>query len=346
VPGLQSWRFAAWGFACVGIALLLWLVASRLLCKSPRSRAISGKIALPIFTTAIGLLTIELMFSLFVLQTHAMGYYSLAAQRWAARYWLPTINSYGYRDYEPVWSDHALFVIGSSIAAGGGIERLEDRMSAVLGRKLGPHWTVATLAGAGWLSAKKYEHLVAFPKTPDILLVSDFVYDIDAAAAKHGLTRPEVTLRPHGFLKPLIENSSLANWIFWRIAKDATIENYWTYLQRAFADPEIFADYMQGLQQFIDYAGKNGARLYFVIWPFATTVNQDAIPRKVTAALEARGANIIDLTPVLRNRPLSEIVVNPTDSHPNARVHAQMAELIFQRLSKDGLQTWFPDTRE
>src|ERR1700760_3226843 len=173
--GTQSWRFAAWGFVCVGIALLLSLVASRLLCKSPRSRALSRNIAIPVFTTAFGLLTIELMFSLFVLQTHSMGSVSLAAQRWNARYWLPTMNSYGFRDYEPVWSDHALFVIGSSIRAGGGIERLEDRMSSVLGRKLGPHWAVATLAGAGWPAEKKYEHLLAFPKTPDILLVSDFV---------------------------------------------------------------------------------------------------------------------------------------------------------------------------
>ena len=107
---------------------------------------------------------------------------------------------------------------------------------------------------------------------------------------------------------------------------------------------KVFADYMQGLQQYIDYAGKNDARLYFVIWPFATFANQDAIPRKVAAALEARGANVIDLTPVLRNRPLGEIVVNSTDSHPNARIHAEMAEIIFQRLSKDGLQAWFPDT--
>lgn len=344
VPALQSWRFAAWGFAWVGIALLLWLVASRLLCRSPRSRAVSARIALPVFTTAFGLLAIELTFSLFVLQTHGMGYLSLAAQRWNARYWLPTINSYGYRDYEPVWSDHTLFVVGSSIAAGGGIERLDDRMSALLGRKLGPHWTVATLAGAGWPSARKYEHLLAFPKIPDILLVSDFIYDIDGAAARHGLNRPVPDLRPHGFFKPVIDNSSLVNWMYWRTVREGSPEAYWAYVQLAFATPEIFADYMQDLQQFIDYAKKNGARLYFVIWPFAAFANQDAIPRKVTAALEARGANVIDLTPVLRNRPLGEIVVNSSDSHPNARVHAEMAEVIFQRLSKDGLRAWFPDT--
>jgi len=343
VPSLQSWAFAAQGFACVSIALFLWVVVTRRLCKSPRSRAISGNIALVIFSTAYTLLTVELAFGLFVRESHGLGYVSLASQRWAAKYWFPTFNSYGYRDYEPVWSDHALFVVGSSIAAGGGIEHLEDRMSAVLGRKLGPRWTVATLAGAGWVSAKKYEHLLAFPKTPDVLIVSDFVYDIDNAAAKHGLMRPEIVIGPRGFLKPLVDRSSLVNWLYWRYAEEGAPGEYRAFLQRAFADPQIFADYMEGLGEFMDYAKKNGARLYFVIWPFASYVNDDAIPRKVSAALQERGANVIDLTPYLKNRPLRDLVVNSSDSHPNERIHGEMAEVIFQRLSKDGLQSWFPD---
>jgi hypothetical protein len=286
------------------------------------------------------LLIIELAFSLFFLQPHGFGSVSLASKRWTAKYWLPTMNSYGYRDYEPVWSDHTLFVIGSSIAAGGGIEHLEDRMSGVLGRKLGPHWTVATLAGARFASAKKYDHLLDYPKTPDILLVSDFVYDIDAAAAKHGLNRPGVLVGSPGFFKPLVDNSSLVNWVYWRFTAEGTLGDYWAFLDRAFASPEIFADYMEGLEKFMDYAKKNDVRLYFVIWPYSKYADNDAIPRKVSAALQERGANVIDLTPVLKNRPPSDLVVNPSDSHPNARVHAEMAEVIFQRLSKDGLQRW------
>jgi len=309
-------------------------------------RPFLGKLALVVFSAACTLLLIELAFRLFVFEPSGIGSYSLAAQRWAARYWTPTINSYGYRDHEPVWKDHALFVVGSSIAAGGGIERLEDRMPDVLGRKLGPHWTVATLAGAGWPSSKKYEHLVAFPKTPDILLVSDFENDIDAAAAKHGLTRPEVEIGPQGFLKPLSENSSLVNWFYWRSAREGSPDAYLKYLYQAFASPEIFADYMAGLDQFIGYAKQNHARLYFVIWPIPSLINEEVIPRQVTAALEVRGASVIDLTPILKNRPLREIVVNPSDSHPNAKVHAAMAEVIFQRLEKDGLRDWFPGTAQ
>jgi len=199
------------------------------------------------------------------------------------------------------------------------------------------------LAGARWVSAQKYQHLLAFPKTPDILLVSDFVFDIDAAAAKHGLTRPEVDIAPRGFFAPLVQSSSLVNWIYWRYVKEGSQDAYRNYLQKAFTSPEIFTDYLEGLQQFIDYASKNHARLYFVIWPFATYGDQDGIPHKVMAALQARGANVIDLSPALKNRPLRDITVNPSDSHPNARVHAEMAEVIFQRLSKDGLRSWFPD---
>jgi len=342
VPGLHSWSFAAQGFAWVSVVLFLWIAVRRLLCKSPRSRVISANMALVVFSTAYTLLMIELAFSLLVLQSHGWGA-SLAAQRWAAKYWFPTINSYGYRDYEPVWRDHALFVIGSSFAAGGGVEHLEDRMSGVLAGKLGPHWTVATLANAGWTSTQKYDRLVAFPKTPDIMIVSDFVYDIDDVAARHGLQRPAMLVGPRGVFKPLIENSSLVNWIYWRYAKEDVPESYWTYLQRAFASPEIFADYMANLDRFTDYAKKNKARLYFVIWPSPIRMEQDAIPRKIMAALNERGANFIDLTPYLINRPLSEITVNSSDPHPNARVHAEMAKVIFDRFERDGLEKWFDD---
>jgi hypothetical protein len=290
-----------------------------------------------VFSTAYTLLIIELAVSLFVIQSHGLGSASLAAQRWTAKYWLPTINSYGSRDSEPIWSDHTLFVVGSSIAAGGGIERLEDRMSGVLGRKLGPHWTVVTLAGGGWPSKLKYETLLAYPKIPDILLVSDFVYDIRTAAAKHGLDNPGSVLPSPGFFKPLVDNSSLANWIYWRFVKEGSVGNYWAFLDRAFASPDIFADYMAELQGFMDYAREKNVRLYFVIWPYTRNADNDAIPRKVSAALQERGASVIDLTPVLKNRPPGELVVNPSDSHPNARVHAEMADAIFRRLSQDGL---------
>ncbi len=340
----HHWWFGAVAFVVVTMALSLWVVLTRAICKSPRSRETSLTAALAIFSVLYTLVAAELVFSVFVLETHGLGYVSLAAQRWYARYWRPTINSYGYRDYEPVWSDHALFVIGSSFVAGGGIEHLQDRMSGVLARKLGPHWTVATLAGDDGSAAAKYDRLQAFP-APDVLIVSDFVYQIDAAAAKHGLNRPETALVARGFFKPLVENSSLANWIYWRLPIEGT-DGYVSYLHRAFASPEIFADYMEQIGKFMDYARKNDARLYFIIWPFITPIDDGDILRKVSAALQDKGANVIDLTPYLRNRPLSETTVNPSDAHPNARVHAEMAEVIFQRLKKDGLDTWYDVPKE
>ncbi len=343
---MHHWWFGALAFAVVTMALASWAALTRALCKSPRARERSLTAALAVFSVLYTLIAAELVFSVFVLQTHGIGYVSLAAQRWEARYWRPTVNSFGYRDYEPVWSDHVLFVVWSSFVAGGGIEHLEDRMSAVLARKLGSRWTVATLAGAGWPAGEKYDHLLAFPKTPDILLVSDFVYEIDGAAAKHGLKRPEAALSAQGFFKPLVESSSLANWIYWRLPMTGMADRYISYLHRAFASPEIFADYMENLGKFMDYARKNRARLYFVIWPFITPLDDADIIRKVSDALQKQGANVIDLTPYLRNRPLAETTVNPSDTHPNARVHAEMAEVIFQRLKKDGLDKWYDVPRE
>src|SRR5260221_12644626 len=85
----------------------------------------------------------------------------------------------------------------------------------------------------------------------------------------------------------------------------------------SFSNPETLAvtarsepRLIPGLAKFMDYARKNGPRLYFVIWPFAAHLDDDAIPREVMAALRDRGADFIDVTPVLRNRPFSEITVS------------------------------------
>src|SRR5215468_4472461 len=140
----HHWWFGAIAFVIVTMALLLWVLLTRALCKSPRSREMSLTTALAVFSVLYTLVVAELLVSVFVVETHGLAG-TLAAKRWYERYWRPTINSLGYRDHEPVWSDHLLVIVGASFVAGGGIENLDDRMSGVLAGRLCKGWTVATI---------------------------------------------------------------------------------------------------------------------------------------------------------------------------------------------------------
>jgi hypothetical protein len=332
-----TWLFSAIAFLVVSMALLLWIVVIRRFCVSPRSRNCSINAGFVVFSTAYTLVIIELMVSLLVVHSEGLGI-TLAARRWGERYWFSTINSFGYRDHEPKWSDHLLVMVGASFVAGAGIEKLDDRMSGVLGRRLGPGWTVAIVGDAGWDTERQFEALLSYPKTPDVIVVSHTINDFEKAAAKHGLNKPQLIVGPPAFLKPLVEQSSLGNWLFWRFSNQGAGAGYWAYATKAYESPEIFAEHVADILRFKSYAESIKAKLCFVIWPSMANLDQsEEINRKVSDALKASGARVLELAPYLRGRSVSEITVNSSDPHPNARVHGEVGNLIFEQLREDGV---------
>lgn len=333
----QSWWFGTAAFVVVSVALVLWIVLSRAFCKSPKSRETSWNAALAIFSIGYTLVVAELLFSLFFFQSHGVGDMTLASKRWAARYWTPTINSYGYRDREPVWSDHLLVMVGASFVAGGGIENLEDRMSGVLGKKLGKSWTVTTVT-PGLDTKKQLEALLAYPKRPDIIVLAHTPVDIAQRARQQGLTAPPLVISPLASFRPLIDNSSLVNWLYWKYANQDAYGAYFEYIDSAYASPEVFAAHIDDLKKFKTYSDKIGAQLYYVVWPLlANLKGTEKINNQVADALHAMGAKVIDLTPRFVDRAVSDLVVNASDAHPNEKIHAEVGNIVFERLQKDGV---------
>jgi hypothetical protein len=331
-----SWYIPLLGFFAVSLILLLWVILTRLICRSPRSRNISHNFALIVFSTAYTLLIAEVLVATLLIQSHGFGF-TLASKRWFAKYWHP-IDSHGYRDSEHAWTDRVLLMVGASFTAGMGIDRIEDRMSGVLARRLGPRWTVATAAHPGWDSAAEFAALAAYPKTPSVIVLTYTPFDIRGAAEKRGRPMPQVVVDPPAYLKPIVDRSSLVNWLYWRFGTQAATNTYWSYVVSAHESPEISADHMADLAKFIQHANHIGAQFYVVIWPALGALSEsEKIVRQMSDALKERGAEVIDLFPHLKNRPLNELIVNASDPHPNARIHAEAAELIFQRLAKDGL---------
>jgi hypothetical protein len=258
-------------------------------------------------------------------------------------YWRPTINSLGYRDREPVWSDHLLAIVGASFVAGGGIEDIDARMSGVLAGRLGKNWTVATIT-PGLDTHRQFEALSAYPKVPDLIIVSHTPADIVAAAERHRAAPADIGLRmPPGWIRPLINHSSLANFVFWKYFNQNSYSAYWTYIESAYTAPDIFADHLEDLKKFKTYAEKTDARLYYLLWPLLADVWQSGkINTQVSAALSAVGAAVIDLTPRLADRPVADLVANGSDPHPNKQVHAEVGNILFDRLQKDGVSASGP----
>jgi hypothetical protein len=316
-----------------GVAASLIILSFR--AKPPRRDFYFNSI-LVFFSTVYFLLAAEAITATFFIQSHAVGA-TLAHRKWSERYWYPYINSYGYRDHEPVWKDRILFVVGDSFAAGAGVEKLDERMSGRLAQALGPHWTVATIAKPGWDTKDELIALERHPKKPDAIVLSYFLNDIENAAARHGMPIPVLAQHTSPF-QALIDHSYLVNWFFWRLNPMMGDGSYWSFARSAYASPEIFADHLSDLSGIVRYAQNAQARLYIIIWPVLTDIPGSAgMTGKVYDSLRDKGVRVIDLSPHLAGVPTSKVIANNSDPHPSVWAHARAAELIFSEMQRDGL---------
>jgi hypothetical protein len=102
--------------------------------------------------------------------------------------------------------------------------------------------------------------------------------------------------------------------------------------------PAVFESHVSDLRLIIRHAREINSRIYFVLWPAAYDLdNSDKILMKIDGRLTANGAETIHLLPYWRNMQYKESIVSAANAHPSAKVHHMVAELIFERLSKDGL---------
>ncbi|MBI4775951.1 MAG: SGNH/GDSL hydrolase family protein [Deltaproteobacteria bacterium] len=325
-------------FIILTIALTGLIFVCRFLWKNgSRFRRMSINLCIGFFALGYTLLALEYAFSSFVKISDGFGF-TLAAKKWNETYWKP-INSMGYRDKEHPWNEdlgtRILFVVGDSFAAGHGIKDVCNRFSDVLARKLGARWEVVVLARNGWQTDREYEAMTRYPKKPDRIIVSYCLNDIYSAAVREGAPLPELVRRPGPFIRPLVDHSHLFNFVYWRAYRSlrSATDQYWKYLNKAYQTEKVWLAHTKELSSMLNYAADANADICFLIWPHLgdPSVSQ-GITEKVARFLADSGALVLDLTPHLRNRKPHEMMVNSMDGHPNERLHAEVAELLYRKM--------------
>lgn len=316
------------------LALLADTLFRRFWKKPSKTRNAAQNLLLSVFSLAYLFLILEAVFANFFIHSDGFGF-TLASQRWFETYWNP-INSDGYRDAEHQWNrEHILFIVGDSFVAGHGIKYISNRFSGVLADKLGNDWTVAVIADNGWGPQQEYLALANHRKKPDRIIVSYFINDIQNAAKKNKIKRPRLIEKPNKWIRPLVENSFVLNWFYWRLYRGGSqTDVYWNYLKRAYSDDKTWKTHERELQSLIDYAKDEGSEIAFLIWPSLEDIaGSKEITSKVAGFLQSKGVTIIDLTEYFKDRSPRSLVVNPMDAHPNEQINAEVAEILFQRLS-------------
>jgi hypothetical protein len=271
---------------------------------------------------------------------------TLASERWMERYWHP-VNRFGVRDSE--WDPEALaatrtlFVVGDSFASGQGIRDPGDRASGVLERRLGPGWSVLTIAQPGWDTGDQLAALQRVPFRPDAVVLLYFVNDVLGAAARFGFgldLADKLAIRP-AWLEPLVSHSHLANFAYWRVWRarnqEALGRAYRELLEQGFYRHDVWKEHTRELEGLLGYARREDAEFVALVIPILADVETSRkYTSRVVAFFERRDVPVIDLAESLRGRDPRELRVSDENDHANERVHAEMADLVYAELERLG----------
>lgn len=308
--------------------------------KNTRLRRLVVGLCLSGFSILYLLLFLELCFRTCVTFSDGVGI-SLASSRWFEKYWHP-INSLGYRDVEHELDSfngkQLLFVVGDSITAGYGIENYQDRFANRLAQELGAKWIVAVIAKPGWDTKHEIDAIRSYPHKPDMIILSYYINDIIGVASAKGYKYTgRMHAQPTKYLRWIIDRSHLFNFVYWRYRLAVHTKTvgppFWAYLQDCFETEEVWRPHASELLDLVSYVNQHGIRLGVVIWPHPPAVDvSEPAASKVAALFSDAGIPVLDLVPHLKDRSPSTLIVNRIDGHPNVAIHAEVAQLLIDRI--------------
>jgi hypothetical protein len=298
------------------------------------------RVLLVLVSFSFAFLITEFIFRVFFVPSDGFNI-SLASHRWFERYWRP-INSEGYRDREhnkeEIGDRHVLWVVGDSVAAGHGIENVEDRFSDRLQHALGEQWDVFNIALCGWGTGDELRALKGRSEVPQVIVVAYFINDIELAAASAGLRSPLEVEAPGPIVGRFIASSYFLNFFYWRVWRlmHANVSTaYFEYLRSAYGNAASWEKHQAELKAFADFARTKGSRLIFVLFPDLTNVSSSAAAlERVQDFLRTEKVEVLNLVPLLRGRSPADLIVNSIDAHPNAATHALVAKLLLPRIRR------------
>jgi hypothetical protein len=303
-----------------------------------RWRSLAQNVALSFFALFSAFVLAELYFKLFFLQSDGLGC-TLASQNWFNRYWKP-VNSLGYRDYE--WTSEAVagrtkvMVLGDSFVAGYGIERIEDRLSGVLAARLGPEYAVMTVSHNGWNTGDAMAGGFLYPYRPDVIILSYYVNDIELVEKGEELNCRELLGSAPPSLRPLIEESYFANFLYWRVSRLGPARwavDHWNWQKSLYDDPVAWGVHQGDLRRIIGWCSEQGVDLFVVVFPNLLAVEESRpMTSKVVGLFREGGVPVLDVTAMIENDDPRSLVVNPVDPHPNVALHGRVAAELYEMV--------------
>lgn len=324
----------------LGYFLLLFLVCGSLITilvllrKRKNPQSLLENLIIMFLAFFMIFMALEFYFKIFFAQMDSL--HTLARQNWYERYYDGAINSLGYRDVE--WTNDQVvgkikvMVVGDSFAEGVGVENVEDRFSNQLAQKLGPDYVVFNVAKRGANTPQEIDAILNYPFKPDIIVLSYFINDIEDVRWWYSEDRPPTPSTPP-YLLPLVDNSYLANFVYWRlyrVLQGNHLEAWWDWLVSLYNDPDAWWLHQQDLLTIYQGARAEHLPLLVVVFPNLGDITGSAIiTDRVVTLFTQHGVPTLDVSQLIADVPTEDLMISPVDAHPSVLVHHRVAEALY-----------------
>ncbi len=340
----SGWPVSAieWAYFFTGIWSLLFLLAYSMTREQVQSlaRGLSSSkwtgILITLTTIPIVFFAAEAYLRLFYITTDGYGFTAMN-YHWYKNFGWAQDNSLGYRDHEPRQPAPGLTriaVLGDSFAMGHGIDDLNDTFAQLLEQRLGDCCDINLIAESGWDTDLQLPFLEQYPYLPDILILSYYLNDIDYLLT--GTERdPNANFAfiddPN--LSWFVLNFFVPNYLYYNLLQftsQTRASGFIGDLTSAYDDPIMWDEQRFRLNQLIDWTEARDIKLIVLIWPHITAIDlSGGAVRQVAEVFASRGISVVDMSDVLREYPVQQLIVNRFDAHPS---------ILSHRLAADGLE--------
>jgi len=276
---------------------------------------------------------------MFIPRSHSADF-TLAAKLWYAKYCKP-VNSLGFRDNEPANNNHVILFVGDSFTAGYGLKSVDDRFSNIVGRELNKKekkYTVINIGVNGMDSRYEYDGMKNFLYVtrikPEKIILQYFGNDIEGVAINNGLVFVGYKFPPdmNKFLILIDSGSYLFNYIYWLFPREYLSMPHVNFLQSAYRNDNILAKHEADLKLFVDYARESSIQLIVVVFPYLSNIemSDSLYVNNIVNFFKANKVNVINVSELVKDVPVSERVININDSHASKTVNMIVAREILK----------------
>lgn len=263
--------------------------------------------------------------------------FSKMHRNWSRLYWNP-LNEVGegYRDYPPAPNDERIQIIvaGDSLAAGYGVNNIDDTFPHLLGDLLGDDTTTNIVAQPGWGISTALGSMGSYPTKPDIVVLSHYINDIaeGSAGQQYGQPFPTIRLEPTEKQRWWVENFYIANFLYYRVflyTQHDSVGLYNDWLRGAYENPTVWDAYQAEMQAWVDWTTANNAELVVIVWPNLLAIDDwRDVTDPVVSYFEAQNIPVVDMGAALQGENPSKLTVNLFDAHPSEYSHQVAAEYL------------------